>query len=100
MTRNHIILLAAGIGLAGLAGAARGQAFDMSWFAINGGGQTSVQNGLQLDGTIGQAAVGAEMSGGGLSVSGGFWSIADSPAHSCGSADFNCDGDIGTDADI
>jgi len=40
------------------------------------------------------------MTGGPFSFSGGFWAGVGPTGPHCGSADFNCDGDIGTDADI
>jgi hypothetical protein len=86
--------------LAVFAAAARGQAFDLSWHSIDAGAQTSGADGFSLTGTLGQPDAGelTDTSGSGFSLSGGF-EVAP-PAGVCGSADFNCDGDLGTDADI
>jgi hypothetical protein len=40
------------------------------------------------------------MAGGAFSLAGGFWAGGAPPGSRCGSADFDCDGDTGTDADI
>jgi hypothetical protein len=85
------------LALFGLTPAAMGQAQDLSWFTIDCGGQTSAAGAFELLGTIGQPDAGL-LSGAGFELSGGFWVVADQPG--CGSADFNCDGDLGTDADI
>jgi hypothetical protein len=71
--------------------------YDLSWNTIDCGGETSEQGDYQVSGSIGQPDA-AEMSGEGYDLSGGYWTSVDAPG--CGSADFNCDGDIGTDADI
>jgi hypothetical protein len=67
---------------------------------IAGGGGTSVGSTFTLSGTIGQCDAGPVLSAGSITLTGGFWAAAGPAAPQCGSADFNCDGDIGTDADI
>ena len=50
----------------------------ISWYTIDGGGgMNSAGGGLQLDGTIGQPDAGA-MTGGGFSLTGGFWAVTPS----------------------
>jgi hypothetical protein len=70
---------------------------DLSWNTIDCGGETSTQGAYELRGTIGQPDA-SGMSAGGYDLEGGFWGNFD--AAGCGSADFNCDGAVGTDADI
>jgi hypothetical protein len=77
--------------------AAHAQVYDLSWFTFGGGGGELDASGFQLGGTVGQADT-IVMTGGGIELVGGFWSGVE--AGPCGSADFNCDGDLGTDADI
>jgi hypothetical protein len=79
-----------------------GRAFgqlSMTWTTIDGGGGTCTGGGLTLNCTIGQPDAGATMTGGSFSFTGGFWAGVGGGPH-CGSADFNCDGDVGTDSDI
>ncbi|MBI5863043.1 MAG: hypothetical protein HZB38_00750 [Planctomycetes bacterium] len=50
------------------------QGYDLSWYTIDGGGETySLGGGYELGGTIGQPDAGAAMTGGGYELSGGFW---------------------------
>ena len=51
------------------------QSYAVHWFTVDGGGGVSSGDGYSLRGTIGQADAGA-MSGGGFSLTGGFWSGA------------------------
>jgi hypothetical protein len=74
------------------------QPYDVNWHTIACGGEDSDGGQFDLSSTIGQPAAGL-MAGGGFELSSGFWTTIDPPAH-CGTADFNCDGDIGTDLDI
>jgi hypothetical protein len=62
---------------------------------------TSVTGGAQLDGEIpGTALVGQSALPSGNGIAGGVASWTFTVGQACGSADFNCDGDTGTDADI
>ena len=73
---------------------------SISWYTIDGGGGTSTGGSFTLRGTIGQHDAAAPLSGGSFTLSPGFWpGPADAPI-GCGTADFDGDGDIGTDADI
>ena len=54
---------------------ATGQGYGVDWFKIGGGGGTSSQGGFSVSGTIGQPEAGARMTGGGFTVTGGFWSV-------------------------
>src|SRR5262245_54421395 len=47
--------------------------FEVSRSVVAGGGGTSTNGNLQLNGTVGQGAAGAVSSGGQYSVAGGFW---------------------------
>ena len=80
--------------------AAQAQSYDLSWFSIDGGGNPSSAGSFDLSGTVGQPDAGASMTGNGFELTGGFWTIAADQVSGCGSADFNCDGDTGTDSDI
>jgi hypothetical protein len=52
------------------------QNFSLDWFTIDGGGGTSIGGNFSLSGTIGQPDASAQpMTGGGFSLSGGFWSL-------------------------
>jgi hypothetical protein len=68
--------------------------------AIAGGGGVSVGGTITLSGTIGQHDATATLSGGAITLVGGFWATAGPATPTCGSSDYNCDGDFGTDADI
>ena len=50
------------------------QQFSIDWFTIDGGGGTSTGSAYSVSGTLGQPDAGEAMSGGNLSVNGGFWS--------------------------
>ena len=49
-----------------------GGGYDLTWNTIDGGGMFSTGGAYSLGGTIGQADAGT-MSGGGYTLSGGFW---------------------------
>ena len=63
-----------------------GGGFDLTWSSIDCGGGTSSGGTLVLDMTLGQADAGV-MTGGTLTLSGGFWAVP--PAAACYA---NCDG--------
>ncbi len=74
-----------------------GQRLTMDWYTIDGGGQMWTAGGpLELSGTIGQPDTdGAlSLSGGTLSLTGGFWPGAAPPTPSLCPGDSNCDGSI------
>lgn len=52
---------------------AEAQSFSIDWYTIDGGGGFSSAPGFELQGTIGQPDAGTVMTGGGFSISGGFW---------------------------
>ena len=66
------LLLAAILGV-GATLAQTGGGYDLTWSTIDGGGGSSAGSGYQLSGTLGQPDAGATLSGGGYSLSGGFW---------------------------
>jgi hypothetical protein len=53
----------------------RAQNYSIDWYNIAGGGGTSSAGGYTVSGTIGQPAAGGPMTGGGYSLTGGFWSL-------------------------
>ncbi len=55
--------------------AAHSQTYTIDWFKISGGGGTSTNGQYTLSGTIGQHDAGGPMTGGGYSLTGGFWSL-------------------------
>ena len=59
----------------GSVSAVRAQSYSIDWSTIGGGGGVSTGGVYQVNGTIGQPDVGAAMTGGNYSVSGGFWSL-------------------------
>lgn len=61
------ILLAAEVNLAAP------QVFDLSWWTVDGGGGVSASEAYKLQGTIGQADAGYQMSNGEYTLDGGFW---------------------------
>lgn len=50
------------------------QSYSIDWSTIDGGGGTSTGGVYAVSGTIGQADAGPTMTGGGFSLTGGFWS--------------------------
>ena len=98
MNRRPLIFVTAIV--AALACRASHAQLSMTWTTIDGGGGTCSAGSLVLSCTIGQPDAGPVMAGGALSLTGGFWTGVAATGPHCGSADFNCDGDIGTDADI
>ena len=71
--RLALILLVAAILGVGAALAQTGGGYDLTWSTIDGGGGGSAGAGYQLAGTLGQHDAGTPLSGGGYSLSGGFW---------------------------
>jgi hypothetical protein len=67
---------------------------------IAGGGGTSSSGVFTLTGTIGQHDAGPTLASGNITLTGGFWPAVTGGGPACGTSDFNCDGDFGTDADI
>jgi hypothetical protein len=55
-----------------VASAQQAQPYAVPWWAIGGGGGTSIGGDYTLSGTIGQSDAG-RLSGGSFSVEGGFW---------------------------
>jgi len=51
------------------------QTYSINWYKVAGGGGTSSGGTYQLSGTIGQQDAGGPMTGGGYSLTGGFWSL-------------------------
>lgn len=71
-----------------------GPAFAIDWHTIDTGGGTSTGGALKLTGTIGQHDAGAPMTGGDLSLTGGFWGGASGEIVTC-PADFTGDDVVG-----
>ena len=51
------------------------QQYSIDWYKIAGGGGTSTNGQYAVSGTIGQPDASGAMTGGGYSVTGGFWSL-------------------------
>jgi hypothetical protein len=96
--RLHLIIIAL-LACVAFTGNAHAQ-LQLSWYTIDGGGGTATGGSLTLRCTVGQYDAGTEMSGTGLTLTGGFWAAATTPQPGCGTSDFNGDGDFGTDQDI
>ena len=64
----------------------RGTGLAIDWHSIDGGGlMFSTGGGMTLGGTIGQADAGGPMTGGGLTLTGGFWVVTASACpNTCG----------------
>ena len=59
---------------------ATAQNYSIDWFAIDGGAGTSTGGGYALSGTIGQPDANQQpMTGGNVSLTGGFWSLSAVP---------------------
>ena len=58
-----------------LALSAQAQSCSIDWFKVSGSGGTSTGGQYSLSGTIGQPDASGAMSGGGYSVTGGFWAL-------------------------
>ena len=54
---------------------AHSQTYSINWYKIAGGGGTSTGTVYSVSGTIGQPDASGPMTGGGYSVTGGFWSL-------------------------
>jgi hypothetical protein len=68
-TLHTLVALTASIVTAGT------QPFTIDWFTVDGGGGTSHGGNFTLSGTIGQHDAGGPMTGGGYSLTGGFWAL-------------------------
>ena len=51
------------------------QSYSIDWYKIAGGGGTSSNGQYTVSGTIGQHDAGGPMTGGGYSLTGGFWAL-------------------------
>jgi hypothetical protein len=69
--QRTIMLACAGF----LATAASAQNYSIDWFTIDGGGGTSTGGVYTVNGTIGQPDASGPLTGGGYSLTGGFWSL-------------------------
>jgi len=54
---------------------ASAQTYSVNWYKIAGGGGASLEGAFSLNGTIGQQDASGAMTGGGYSLTGGFWSL-------------------------
>ncbi|MGA2245454.1 MAG: hypothetical protein ABSH48_10675 [Verrucomicrobiota bacterium] len=54
---------------------ALGQSYSINWFKVSSGGGVSAGGTYQVSGTIGQPDAGEPLTGGGYSVTGGFWAL-------------------------
>ena len=55
---------------------ALGQQYSIDWYKIAGGGGTSSNGQYMVSGTIGQHEAGTPMTGGGYSLTGGYWALS------------------------
>jgi len=71
------ILLISLFGVASLLlpGGALAQSYNIDWHKVAGGGGSSTGATYSVSGTIGQPDAGGPMTGGGYSLTGGFWSL-------------------------
>jgi hypothetical protein len=54
---------------------AHAQPYAISWFTLDGGGGTSTGGVFRINCTIGQPDAGTPLTGGGYSLTGGFWAL-------------------------
>ena len=74
-----------------VAAPAMADTFELTWYTADGGGATfSTGGGYQLGGSIGQPDASVAMSGGTITLVGGFWPGV--PMYAPG--DLNCDGSV------
>jgi hypothetical protein len=73
---------------------------SIDWFTIDGGTAVCGGGPFSLAATVGQPDAGPVMTSSRFTVEGGFWVAFAASPPGCGTADFDCDGDVGTDADI
>jgi hypothetical protein len=85
--RSNLAFLAGALALAAVAVPLGAQPFSITWHKVSGGGGTSAKSPFAITGTIGQHDVGAPMSGGGFSVTGGFWALYALPTSGAPSLD-------------
>jgi hypothetical protein len=50
-----------------------GNGFNLNWWTVDSGGGAANGGEITLQGTIGQPEVGEPLSGGGMTLTGGFW---------------------------
>jgi hypothetical protein len=50
-----------------------GDGYDLTWWTVDGGGDALEADGLALMGTVGQPDTGPALTGGGFTLTGGFW---------------------------
>ncbi len=95
MMIKRLIHLTTAILCLALAPAALGQDFDLSWWTVDGGGETFSTGGdFSLGATSGQHDAGA-MSGGEFELVGGFWAVGGAGGGPpCEPCDANCDGSV------
>ena len=73
--KRNTVLTALVLGVLACAGAAYAQSFSIDWSTVDGGGGTSTGGVYSVSGTIGQPDASGAMTGGGYSLTGGFWSL-------------------------
>ncbi len=100
MKRGMTIMVAVGllVGIRPLL-AQTGGGYDLTWSTIDGGGGTSTGGGYSLSGTIGQpdASAASALTGGDLTLTGGFWGTTLPACTSFVPADFDQDCDVDGD---
>jgi hypothetical protein len=91
--RSSLLILLSFLLAVSLAGA---HAFTIAWSTIDGGGGTSLGGKYELDGTIGQPDASPEgaMTGGGYSLTGGYWAVILPACESYAPVDFDRDCDV------
>lgn len=73
--RTAVFPLVSAVGLWLMPLAVQAQSYSIDWYKIAGGGGTSTGAAYQVSGTIGQHDAGGPMTGGGYSLTGGFWAL-------------------------
>ena len=73
--RASIIAIALATALLYFTKGALAQNYSIDWYKIAGGGGTCTGNVYSISGTIGQHDASGPMTGGGYSLTGGFWSL-------------------------
>jgi formylmethanofuran dehydrogenase subunit C len=66
---------------------------EINWSTVDGGGATMVGGNVTLSGTAGQPDAG-RMSGGSITLTGGFWAVESPAPVSGGNGDCDSDGDV------
>jgi len=82
-TRSFALALALALLVAGVVLAQTGGGYDLTWWTVDGGGGTVEGGGYTLMSSAGQPDAAPPLSGGGYTLTGGFWSAGPTAPSAC-----------------